>query len=193
MAGQDDMFQQILKASSIQLTEARRSAIDWIKDKIKNLRGDRRRPQSKVFQKSGLPEIGGMYLFEYDPKHKDKLPFWDTYPLVIPIHYYNDGFLGINLHYLPPNARIALLQELFQYTNNDKFDRTTRINVSYNMLKRFSVQLSGDNGILKRYLFGHVRSGFNQVAPGEWIQAASLPLQRWQQNSSPKLRKPTPY
>lgn len=193
MAGQDDLFQQILKATGVQLTEARRSAIDWIKDKIKQLRGDRRRPQNKVFQKSGIPEIGSMYLFEYDPKHKDKLPFWDTYPLVIPIHYYNDGFLGINLHYLPPNARIALLRELFKYTNNDKFDRTTRINVSYGILKRFSVQLSGDNGILKRYLYGHVRSSFNQVAPGEWIQAASLPLQRWQQNSSPRLRKSPPY
>lgn len=193
MAGQDDLFQQILKATSTQLAEARRSAIDWIKDKIRSLRGDRRRPQNKIFQKSGLPEIGSMYLFEYDPKHKDKLPFWDTYPLVVPIHYYNDGFLGINLHYLPPNARIALLQELFRYTNNDKFDRTTRINVSYNMLKRFSVRLSGDNGILKRYLYGHVRSSFNQVAPEEWIQAASLPLQRWQQNSSPRLRKPPPY
>lgn len=193
MAGQDDQFQQILKASSIQLNEARKSAIDWIKNKIKELRGNRRNPQPRIFQKSSFPEIGAMYLFEYDPKHKDKLPFWDTYPLVIPIHYYNDGFLGINLHYLPPNARISLLQELFLHTNNDKFDKTTRINISYRLLKNFSVRLSGDNGIVKRYLYSHVRSSFNNVAPGEWIQAASLPLQRWEQNRSPKLRKSPPY
>jgi hypothetical protein len=193
MAGQDDGFDQLLKASNLQLTEARRSAAGWVKDKIKSLRGDRRVPQTKLFQKNSIPEIGGMYLFHYDPKHKKTLPFWDAYPLVIPIEYYSDGFLGINLHYLPELARIALLKQLASNTNNDKYDTTTRMNVSYRMLKGMAIKLSGQNGIIKRYLFSHARSTFHQVAPSEWNQAAMLPLQRWVQNSNTKLRKSPPY
>ena len=45
---------------------------------------------------------GGMFLFFYNPKLKDKLPYYDRFPLVIPLERYADGFLGINLHYLPP-------------------------------------------------------------------------------------------
>ena len=189
-----DEFDKLLKTSGFQLSEARKGAVDWIRDKISQLRNtNRRTDQTNIFQKNALPEIGGMYLFSYDPKHKNTLPFWDSHPLVIPIEYYADGFLGINLHYLPPNARIALLQELSKVTNNDKFDRSTRMNISYRYLKGMSVQLSGDNGVLKRYLFSHARSSFHQVSAAEWGQAAMLPIQRWVQNSNVKLRKSPPY
>jgi hypothetical protein len=188
-----DNFENLIRLSGLQLTEARRSAFDWIKDKIKALGGNRRVPQTRIFQKNAVPEIGGMYLFEYDPKHKNTLPFWDTYPLVIPIDYYNDGILGINLHYLPPDGRITLLKELVKHANNDKFDRTTRMNINYRLLKTMSIGLSGDNGIIKRYLFSHVRSTFYQVDPSEWGQASLLPLQRFVQNRSPSRRKSLPY
>ena len=44
---------------------------------------------------------GEMYLFFYDPKHKDTLPYYDRLPLVLPFRKVPDGFYGINLHYLP--------------------------------------------------------------------------------------------
>ena len=46
--------------------------------------------------------VGKMYMFFYDAKYKDTLPFFDIFPLVFPIEFYSEGFLGINLHYLPP-------------------------------------------------------------------------------------------
>ena len=44
---------------------------------------------------------GEMYLFFYDPKFKNVLPYYDRMPLVLPFRVVNDGFYGINLHYLP--------------------------------------------------------------------------------------------
>ena len=44
--------------------------------------------------------IGRLNMFLYDPKYKDKLPYYDVFPLVLPIQRYSDGFLGINFHYL---------------------------------------------------------------------------------------------
>ena len=60
------------------------------------------------------PTIGGMYLFQYDAKWKDILPYWDVWPLIFPFDYAKNGFYGINLHYLPPNARIDLMLRLIK-------------------------------------------------------------------------------
>ena len=58
---------------------------------------------------TGKPVIGQLYLFQYDAKWKDILPYWDMWPLIFPFDYAKNGFYGINLHYLPPNARIDLI------------------------------------------------------------------------------------
>ena len=47
-------------------------------------------------------ELGHMYMYEYDAKLKDKLPYFDRFPVVIIIERYETGFLGINFHYIPP-------------------------------------------------------------------------------------------
>ena len=38
------------------------------------------------------------------------------------------------MHYLPPRLRIRLLNKLFEYTNNDEFDDTTRMRMTWNIL-----------------------------------------------------------
>src|SRR4051812_41636100 len=44
---------------------------------------------------------GEMIFFMYDAKWKDKLPFFDRFPLIFPVEMYPNGFAGMNLHYLP--------------------------------------------------------------------------------------------
>ena len=56
--------------------------------------------------------VGNMYLFIYDPKLKNELEYYDTFPLVIPIKDYHDGFLGINLHYIDTMDRAILMYSL---------------------------------------------------------------------------------
>jgi hypothetical protein len=70
--------------------------------------------------KADKVKIGRMYMFSYDAKWKDKLPYWDAFPLIFPIDFKKDGFLGINLHYLPPVLRAKLMDEL--YTRADRKD-----------------------------------------------------------------------
>ena len=48
--------------------------------------------------------IGDMFIFQYDPKYKDKpsiLPYYDRYPVIIMFDTGLTGFLGLNFHYLP--------------------------------------------------------------------------------------------
>ena len=192
MAGQDDEFIQILRSSSREIAESAKSAIDWFKGKVTDIIKKVRNP-NQVFSKDATPTIGQMYMFVYDAKHKDTLPFYDMYPLVFPIEFYGDGFLGINLHYLPPLARAALLNNLKKLANNNKYDDSTKLAISYEVLKAHSIRFKGFENCIKRYLFSHVRSSFHQVSSSDWDKAVLLPLQRWHVNPNKKYAKNPPY
>lgn len=193
MAGQDDEFIQILRSSSREIAEAAKSAVDWFKGKVTDIIKKVKRTPNQVFTKDATPSIGQMYMFVYDPKHKATLPFYDMYPLVFPIEFYGDGFLGINLHYLPPLARAALLNNLKKLANNNKYDDSTKLAISYELLKAHAVRFKGFENCIKRYLFSHVRSSFHQVSSSDWDKAVLLPLQRWQVNPNKKYAKNPPY
>ena len=75
-------------------------------------------------------EPGSMYTYYYSPKHKDTLQYYDVFPLVIPYRETENGFIGLNLHYLPPFYRIKLLDALMKYASNDKLNRNTKLNAN---------------------------------------------------------------
>jgi len=138
---------------------------------------DTKEPFKRILKLSET-SVGKMYMFVYDPKTKDKLPYYDMYPLIFPIEYYNDGFLGLNLHYLPPGARAKLMDALYDTINNNKQNKTTKLRISYDILssvKRYAYF----KPCIKRYLFGHVRSNFLYIAPDEWNIALMLPTQKF--------------
>jgi hypothetical protein len=116
-----------------------------------------------------------MYFFYYDPKHKDKLPYYDRFPLVIPIERYPDGFLGLNLHYIHPKQRIILLDKLSEFANNDKYNETTKLRLSYDLLSSAS-KVYELQACVKRYLYSHVESRFLEITADEWDIAALLPV-----------------
>ena len=93
------------EARTTQARQWLRSKVTELKPTPQKLMQDRERMTNSNF-------IGHMYFFFYDPKTKDKLPYYDRFPLVIPIQKYNDGFLGVNLHYIHPKHRIILLDKL---------------------------------------------------------------------------------
>ena len=77
-----------------------------------------------------------MSMFFYDPKFKQRLPYYDTFPLVLPLEPMKGGFIGLNFHYLPYGARFNFLQQLQSYASNAKFDQSTKkIQASYNSIK----------------------------------------------------------
>jgi hypothetical protein len=147
----------------------------------------------KLFQNVGGAGIGKMYMFFYDAKLKDKLPFFDMFPLVFPIEMYTDGFLGINLHYLPPMARASLMDNLYTLANNQKYNTTTKLNISYQTLKQYANRFDGQQNCIKRYLFGHIKSPLHYVNPTDWDKALMLPMQRWHINSGKKHLGSPPY
>jgi len=153
-----------------------RLARAWLQKKVKDLKPspaslirDRQRLKDKSF-------IGKMYFYYYDPKTKDSMPYYDRFPLVIPIEQYQDGFLGLNLHYIHPRQRIILLDKLSETASNNKFDEKTKLKISYDYLKRASSAFEA-MPCIKRYLYNHVTSRFLEISADEWDIAALLPME----------------
>ena len=122
--------------------------------------------------------IGKMYLFHYDPKHKNTLPYYDTFPLIFPVEMYADGFLGINLHYISPLMRAKLMDALYSTINNKNYDDTTSLQISYDILKSAS-RFKLFQPCLKRYLFSHVKSRYFYIPASQWDVSIMLPTERF--------------
>lgn len=120
-------------------------------------------------------KLGNLYLFTYSAKHAATLPYFDRFPLIFPIGLAKGGFMGINLHYLPPMLRAKLMDALYEVTNNERYDETTRIKISYNILNS-ATKFSMFKPTIKHYLSSHVKSRFIYIAPAEWDIALFLPM-----------------
>lgn len=121
---------------------------------------------------------GKMYCFFYDAKTKEKLPYWDQFPLIFMVGTWESGFYGINLHYLPPQARAKLMDQLYAgHTNNLNFNRTMQLNI--NDLKSISY-LRNFKPCFKKYRYDHVKSKVIYINPEKWDFAMMLPMQRFQ-------------
>jgi hypothetical protein len=130
---------------------------------------------------------GQMLMFFYDPKWKEKLPYYDRFPLIFPIGKAKGGFLGINLHYLPPKQRAMLMDALY----NDKMisaNLTTekRLVLSYGILKS-AAKLRWFKPCVKHYLYSHVRSKFAVVEPEQWDMVLFMETARFEKASKAKV------
>jgi|ERR1019366_2694243 hypothetical protein len=128
-------------------------------------------------------QIGQMYLYVYDPKTKDRLPYWDTHPLVFPMSVTGDGFLGINLHYLPIGYRVILMDALYDLADRAiPEDGTapdgTTLATQYHILKSFA-KYKFFKPCIHKYLFTHVRSRFRIIPASMWNKAILIPTQRF--------------
>jgi len=145
---------------------------DWYKKKVSSMTT----PGAKSLISSGKatvrPKYGIMNLFGYDPKHKDKLPYYDIFPLILPLEPAKGGFIGLNFHYLPPLARVAFLRSLASEASDKRFDRKTRYNINWK-----------NNSYMKKtakhYLFNHVRTSFLNITADEMAIAIFLPVARF--------------
>jgi hypothetical protein len=189
------IFQQIAKkgkAEGIDDLKRQRDARKWYREsaeKVKTVNKNRMMTDKEnLVDKILLKDIGRMYMFFYDPKHKEELPYYDTFPLIFPIEFKPDGFLGINLHYLPHMLRAKLMDALYQTANNKKMDDTTKLKISYSILSTAS-KYKYFKPCLKHYLWDHVRSRYLNVQPHMWDVALMLPLERFKKATKQRVWK----
>ena len=152
------------------LRKSGKEPYQWYRNRIKELGTPSQAQLIRDGKITGRVNFGALNMFIYDPKLKNKLPYYDTFPLVLPIERYRDGFLGINFHYLPYALRARLISRLDP-------------NANYSALK--NVRLVKPT--LKRYLNSNVRSRFRKLEEEDFMTAIMLPVQRFRKSSASKV------
>jgi len=95
---------------------------------------------------------GRLFLFEYKAKMK-YLPYYDQFPLAYVIKANKDHFIAANLHYVHPNKRLKIIQDLM----DDKINVPTCI--------------------IHKYITDHVDGFLLDLASAEWETSIALPVE----------------
>ena len=164
-------------------TRGQERSVSWFRKKIREFGAPKSAELVRECKRSNTPFRGRLNMFFYSPKHKDTLPYYDRFPLVLPLERYSGGFMGINMHYLPIPLRTRLLDKLYEFSSNDKFDETTRLTATYNRVRNIPLV----KPTLHKYLYNFVESPFRRIDADEFIVAALLPVQRFSKASSRKV------
>jgi len=153
----------------------RKRSVQWYRNKIKDLGA--RVSSRRLINQGALarqPSTGKLNFFFYDPKTKAILPYYDRFPLILPIGSAKGGFLGINFHYLPIALRVQLLEAI---------DGKNLSAADYNSLKRINLI----KPTIKHYLNNHVRSGFLRIEEEDFLPACLLPVQQFKKASTSRV------
>lgn len=160
-------------------------SLQWFRTNVRDLKI---KPQVimrglEAVSNTGLKQ-GGVYMFHYDAKWKDTLPYWDKYPIVVPLELYSDGFLGINIHYISPSMRVPLLQKMFEFTkDNEELEGDARMLIDYDTTQLES-ELRNAGPCIKRYLTSHIGARITRVPKEQWETLMMMPTAKFNVNAN---------
>ena len=183
-----NIFQKLeLAAFRNQITPRTKESREWFMKKAQTMRGINRDELMKEepLSRGGRRIIGSMQMFFYDPKYKETLPYYDRFPLVNYVKPAKGGFLGLNLHYLPPILRAQFLDALMdnvtsKKSEDAKFELTVKLLASTSNLEYYKP-------CIKHYLTEHVKSKFAEVKAPEWEIATFLPTAQFEKADKRKI------
>jgi hypothetical protein len=168
-----------------------RDSLAWLVQRINDLRSPSRLVPPITKEKSRFTRpndkqkflMGGLYYFVYDPKGKDDMPYYDKFPLVMPLKRESDGFLALNFHYLPVKHRIIFAKKLLPLAIYNDDDEIKRIRITYPILNASS-KYREFRPCLKKYLYSHIKSRILAVEPQEWDIAMYLPVHQFKKEQA---------
>ena len=149
-------------------------SINWYKKKVADL--SNRISAARLMRDNKLkkaPSFNKLHFFRYNPKLKATLPYYDTFPLVMPIQSAKGGFLGINFHYLPIPLRMKLLETL---------DRRG-FSGDYSKLKN----IREVKPTIKHYLRKQFVSGFLELEEDDYAPSIFMPVAQFRKASASQV------
>ena len=153
-----------------------KASLIWFNNQVKDLKitlntsGIGQKQQPKINRYS----LGELYYFQYDAKYKQTLPYWDRYPLVLPLSLTRNGFIGINFHYISPIHRTELFNNLLKLQVVGQYKRD-KIRTTYEILN-VAAKYKYFKPCVKRYSFTRIKKPFVRLDRIDWEIAMFLPM-----------------
>jgi hypothetical protein len=176
------LLERIQSTNPFALQRRGQQSLDWFREQLRGIKVSYNQIQRETNYVTRV-ELGKMYMYLYDAKHKNILPYWDYFPCVIPFQYTKDGFYGINLHYIRPADRLLLLDALYELIVNEDTEEELKIKVVYEQFK-YITRLKYAKPCIKRYLTSHINSRILEVSEDKWDMMAMLPSQQFNINAN---------
>ena len=157
--------------------EGRELSLKWYRDRVRAL-GQLKARQIIIKGKKDAtarvrPTYGMLNLFHYRPLTDERLPYYDIFPLVLPLGPRSTGgFTGLNFHYLSVPMRVRLLEIIAAGFGDET---TQRMNVTYSKVKRYRYV----KPTIRRYRAKAVGSLFLQIPLEDMLVGALLPVQKF--------------
>ena len=153
-------------------------SMDWMRDRSQVASQNLIKENSTKMETSA--RWGHIYQFVYDAKTKSKLKYYDFFPMSIVLEQYKNGFLGLNLHYLPLTMRFFFMEQLWKFVSSPSgnLDEDTRFLLRYNMLKSISGR-KYFRPCIKRYLYSQMRTPMYHIPSDKWLFAMVLPSSKF--------------
>jgi hypothetical protein len=183
-------YTTIFEKNRYNLADAVGKSRTWFQQQAKLLSGQQIAPL-RLINNDGDRNVsrvtpGELYLFAYDAKLQDKLDYWDMFPLVFPFRRLKDGFIGLNMHYLPYQYRIMLLDRLMDFKTNSKMNQHTRLKMSWDVINAAS-RYNWAQPCVHRYLINHIQTPMKKIESQDWATALMLPVERFVGASKQKV------
>lgn len=137
-------------------------SLQWFQTNVRDIR---RTPSSLMKENQNFVtrfELGKMYMFMYEAKRKDKLKYYDYFPVTICLKRYATGFMGINLHYLSPRYRALLMDGLYEFYR--EIEDESYFQIRYPSVKSIS-KLRWAKPCIKQYQYPYIDSRIVEVRP----------------------------
>lgn len=147
-----------------------RNALQWYFNRLRITAKYNADKNYKAFATVHSLRRGGLFQYTYDPKWKDTLPYYDKFPLIIPIKMTHNGWIGLNVHYLPPQLRAVIFDDIVEHGMKNK--NVMMVSMAWvEAYKKHPVI----RGAIKRYLWKHVTSPLVEIREEEWATIVMLP------------------
>lgn len=177
-------YSQIFTRNKFEIDQLADKSKGWFQQQVLGIKSQGRvQPYYLMRGKASLPDQsqitpGELYMFYYDAKHKDTLQVWDKFPLVFPFRKLPDGFIGLNMHYLPYHLRARLLDRLMDFKTGKGMTDTTKLKFAWSTIQAASTMKLAQPCV-HRYLVEHIRSPLRRVHSEDWATAMMLPVEQF--------------
>ena len=101
--------------------------------------------------------MGDLVFFGYNPQFAQNYEFWDVQPLAVVMGFYEEGFLGCNLHYINPDYRDVIATGLLNSKGESPVPKNS----------------------IHKYLWSNMRTIFKVPKEEDWAAISLLPTEQF--------------
>jgi len=155
-------------------------SLSWFAETVKKL-GDRTSVNAllqNTKRRTTTIVPGKMYMYLYDAKHAETLPYFDQFPLMIPFSRTAETITGLNFHYLNYKIRFFLLKNLMDFATDKKLDEKTKLRFSWDLIRGAS-KFAPAKAAVHTYRFDCVQTQFLEIPPEQWYTAMLMPVEKF--------------